>query len=323
MAGVQKNGKLAPRVRIGATSQPPIPPCTLHHQLRSMLVDTKMTLRHCAQLLGLSTTTLRVEATRLGLQVSTRPKVLTQARLGALRAALVSTTTLKILAQRHVTSVVSLYRILRMHPDVASARDKLIMEQKRDIKRKRFSLGCRNTFVRKLPDYPWLYKHDRKWLGEMIATTLKRKAFPATRIDWKKRDQAFSTAVMKHSQQLYTTQKPVRVTKASIGRSMRKLSILEKHLLRLPLTAQALAENVESTENFQCRRLRWAALQVRQYHPTPSSWMLLRVAGLRSAGTGEVSKVLDELINEAQADVIQKKPYVPAIGARHEFKRQQ
>ncbi|MEJ2795285.1 TnsD family Tn7-like transposition protein [Iodobacter sp. LRB] len=303
MTSSYKNKKPLPQTSIQSTSSLPKPSCVLSEQLRSMLVEDKKSLRHCAQLLGQSVTTLRVEATRLGLQVPSRPKTLNPSKLAELRTVLASTTSLNTLAQRHETSVVSLYRILRMYPDVAIARDKLISAREQEIRRKRFSLGCQKMLARGLPDYAWLYKHDRQWLSETIATTPKKKTVSATRIDWGMRDREFAEAVMKHSRQLYAIQKPVWVTKASIGRSMRKRSLLEKYLLRLPLTAQALAANIESIEDFQCRRLQWAALQVKQLHPAPLPWMLLRIAGLKYAGSGKVSKVLDELLNEAH-DVI-------------------
>lgn len=307
VVGVHIDRKPASQTGFQTTSQPLMPSCTLSQQLRSMLVENKHSLRHCAQLLGQSITTLRVEATRLEIPISTRPKILNKAKLATLRTALTSTTPLKTLAQRFETSVVSLYRILRMHPDVACVREQLIFERERSVRRKRFSLGCQKSFSRGLPDYAWLFKHDRQWLSETVATAPKKKTIPAARIDWDKRDQAFAEAVMKHSKQLYAIHKPVWVTKASIGRSIRNLSILEKHLLKLPLTAKALVASIESTEDFQCRRLRWAALQVKEYHPVAPAWLLLRVSGLKPPVTGKVLNVLDQLVNEAQADVIQEK----------------
>jgi len=296
MVCATEDRKSASQVRVESTSQPPTPSSALHQQLRSMLVDNKNSLRRCAQQLGLTTTTLRIEATRLGIQVSTRPKALTEARLATLREALTSTIPLKTLAQRYQVSVISLYRILRMYPDVANARIQCIFERERNARRKKFSRGLQTSFARRLPDYAWLHKHDRPWLTQAIKAAPKKKIIPATRIKWDKRDQAFAEAVKKHSEQLYAMQKPIQVTRASIGRSMRQRPILEKHLFKLPLTVQALAASIESTEDFQCRRLQWAALQTKDYHPAAPAWLLLRVAGLKTSITGKLLQVLEELL---------------------------
>jgi len=77
---------------------------------------------------------------------------------------------------------------------------------------------------------------------------------------------------------------------------MRQRPILEKHLFKLPLTVQALAASIESTEDFQCRRLQWAALQTKDYHPAAPAWLLLRVAGLKTSITGKLLQVLEELL---------------------------
>lgn len=274
---------------------PEVPSNTLGQKLKSMLVEDKQSLRQCARLLGQSITTLRIEAAILGIKVSTRPKILNEIKLATLRKALASAQPLQALAQRHQVSEVSLYRILRMHPDITQAREQLIFERERDRRRKIFFLGCQTSFARRLPDYHWLHKHDRQWLTQVINTAPQKNILSVARLDWNKRDLLFSEAVKTCSKQLYAIQKPVRISKASIGRKMRNLPILEKHLTKLPLTSEALSANIESVEDFQCRRLRWAAQQILTQRQSIPSWLLLRIAGLKPPLSGKVLHLSNDL----------------------------
>ncbi len=75
--------------------------------------------------------------------------------------------------------------------------------------------------------------------------------------------------------------KPVQITVSAIAREIGQLANVQKHLHRLPLTAQVLAEVVENREEFAVRQVWWAAECFRQEHISPQEWQLIRRANLR------------------------------------------
>ena len=75
--------------------------------------------------------------------------------------------------------------------------------------------------------------------------------------------------------------KPVQITVSASARGIGQLANFQKHLDRLPLTAQVLAEVVENREEFAVRRVWWAAKCFRQEHISPQEWQLIRRANLR------------------------------------------
>jgi hypothetical protein len=284
-----------PKSRAPKPCDPPPPVQAMEQRLSKLIVEDKKSLRQCAQILKLSVTTLRIEATRLGIDVLTRPKILKENQLETLRQALLSTTSLKSIAQIHLVSVVSLYRILRMYPEVAQPREKLIFEMERSKRRANFIAGNKKLFARNLPDYAWLYRNDRDWLTHSIKSAPKKSLTSKPRIDWGRRDTKFVEDIQNYSKQLYDAPKPVHVTKAALGRKLNALSMLEKHLSKLPLTAIALDQAIETREQFQCRRLKWAAQHILiEQHSVPK-WMLLRVAGLRPDISGPILSLANSL----------------------------
>lgn len=267
----------------------------LAFQLRCLLVDQKYSLQRCAKILGRSVTTLRIEAARTGLPVSVKPKILGEGKLAVLRKELASTTPLRVLAEHWNVSVVSLYRVLRMYPDIALVRKRLIFEEERNERRDRFLSQSMKSHARRLPDYAWLHRNDREWLTQALSAGTKRILERSTRINWSNRDRQFARDVDRFGQRLLKLEKPVRITRALLGRTMGKLTILEKHIQKLPLTAAALAKNVETTKQFQSRRLLWAAKKILTDQPSAPAWLLLRVAGIRPKMAEEILPLVREL----------------------------
>ncbi|WP_423680476.1 TnsD family Tn7-like transposition protein [Undibacterium sp. WLHG33] len=269
----------------------------LSQSLHIMLIQKNYSLRHCAQHLGLSVTTLRVEAERLGFSVDKRPQKLNDATVAVLLIALESTSLLEDIAKKYECSTVSLYRLLRMHPDVAIKRRYLIFDYERNVRRNRFSVGHTRAHARDLPDYIWLYRHDRLWLLQAIGNPPQKSNVRNSRINWAERDAVLAEAVSRHSQMLYALEKPVRITKSSIGRSIGNLAAMEKHLAKLPFTAATLNSQIETIEQFQCRRLQWAKLQLSARQEYVRRWQLIRLAGLKPPFSKVVAWLLDSIAN--------------------------
>ncbi|MGO4548018.1 TnsD family Tn7-like transposition protein [Paenibacillus sp. 2TAB23] len=121
-----------------------------------------------------------------------------------------------------------------------------------------------------------------------------RLASGYVRIDWEKRDLALSWEVEEACKTLLDERdtKPVRITIASIGKRIGRLSLLEKHKEKLPVTIGILSNYLESVEQFQIRRVRWAVEQMKDEFPI-KRWKLVRKAGLRPGYSQTVSEVLE------------------------------
>lgn len=77
-------------------------------------------------------------------------------------------------------------------------------------------------------------------------------------VDWCARDRAMAERVeLADAAILETSRLPLRVTLNEIGRYTGNASWLDKHLARLPRTAELLFQVLESTAAFETRRLAW------------------------------------------------------------------
>lgn len=61
--------------------------------------------------------------------------------------------------------------------------------------------------------------------------------------------------------------KPIRIRVATVGKRIGKLSMLEKHKDKLPITMNTLSNYLETVSQFQIRRVRWAAEQMHDEWP--------------------------------------------------------
>jgi hypothetical protein len=88
------------------------------------------------------------------------------------------------------------------------------------------------------------------------------------------------------------------VTLSAIIKDVGRQSWLERYLHKLPLTAQALAEDVESYEDHLVRRLKWAAGCFHDEGVVPTRIKLLRHAGehRRIAESQKVRECIDAIL---------------------------
>lgn len=138
-----------------------------------------------------------------------------------------------------------------------------------------------NKLREKIPDvFIWLYRNDKAWLKEHSPIKCIAKNSPSY-IDWTLRDKQLAQAVKETAIYLKTLPgRPVCVSFASIGRTIGQLALLQQHIDKLPLTAEALAESVETRENFAVRRVIWAAEKYREERLHPTKWQLIKYAGV-------------------------------------------
>jgi hypothetical protein len=104
--------------------------------------------------------------------------------------------------------------------------------------------------------YAWLYRNDRDWLNE---NSPKKQSNPNKnyRVDWNKRDLETLTEIKKLMLTINYRSRPKRITKRYLAVAIGKLSIIEKHLDKLPVTKLFIESNVESHEKYRERLSNW------------------------------------------------------------------
>ncbi|MNI61922.1 hypothetical protein D3C73_1172140 [compost metagenome] len=94
---------------------------------------------------------------------------------------------------------------------------------------------------------------------------------------------------------------PQKVTVNSIARAIviKGLSnkIIKESLNKLPATKELIQNSIESTQEYQIRRLLWAAGKVKD-KGIVSGWQLLKLAGLNNPLRQPVQRIFDELLNK-------------------------
>ena len=125
--------------------------------------------------------------------------------------------------------------------------------------------------------YDWLGRHDRAW---RTANTPRRAKYrdnlgdqrPNYQAVWTARDAEYAPQVCAAATRIRATIPPERVTVTSLSRDLfpSKEWFLSAHLAKLPSTAQIVAEETESREQFQIRRIAWVATVYQDEHHLPT-----------------------------------------------------
>lgn len=141
----------------------------------------------------------------------------------------------------------------------------------------------------------WLYNNDKEWLMANLPSR-KPKKISSSCVDWESRDTQLAEAVRLSALRLKNVSGcPVRITKTEIAHELGQPNLAKQPLNKLPLTTQALAEVIESLEEFAIRRIRWATDCYLQEKVYPKHWQLNNRAGLsaNTAALPQVKKALD------------------------------
>jgi hypothetical protein len=147
--------------------------------------------------------------------------------------------------------------------------------------------------------YTWLYRHDSGWLKENCP---KRKVGirSAKLVDWDKRDKEILEQVREQVRKIYEYRgKPQRITVWRIGININKLTLLQKHLHRLPKTKEYLLTYIESVEDIQVRRIKWA-IQELSKSGRLKIWEVVRKAGLNEKDSKKYNELISELIRKEE-----------------------
>ncbi len=105
--------------------------------------------------------------------------------------------------------------------------------------------------------YAWLRRLDSEWLEAHLPKPRKNNGSPS--VDWESRDVQLEKAVRQSAIRLKSaTGCPAKITRRAIGRDINQLGLIQSYLNKLPLTAQALNEVVETREEYAVRCTQWA-----------------------------------------------------------------
>jgi hypothetical protein len=152
--------------------------------------------------------------------------------------------------------------------------------------------------------YHWLSVHDKEWLHSHLPPS-RENAEVSNRVDWESRDARVAEAIGPAALRIKTAAgRPTRVTAwAIILESGESANLLNEPIIkRLPRTAQALKEAVETRDQFTIRRIKWAAESFRTEGVSPSRmklWGRVRV-GKWSQLPPEVAAVFEEVWRSLQ-----------------------
>ncbi|MBM0744582.1 hypothetical protein JOY44_23735 [Phormidium sp. CLA17] len=158
------------------------------------------------------------------------------------------------------------------------------------------------TALRRLAPAPyiWLYRHDREWLNQNSPLT-QRPVYENNRVNWQERDEQILTQLREAVQRLLSIEKPIRITVSKVAKAIGQVALIEQHLDQMPQTKTYLDSVVESIEDYQIRRVRWAATLLDQRGEEVLSWKVVRMAGLRPDYSEKVKRAISQL--DQQIDV--------------------
>jgi len=156
-----------------------------------------------------------------------------------------------------------------------------------------FGAGVSKTAMRQQAPatYTWLYRHDKVWL-DAHSPARKISIVSARRVDWDKRDESVLAEAQTAVRELLKLQPPVRVTVSKVGKAINLMALLEQHSDKLPLTRAYLKTVTESQEQFQIRRVEWAATMLNAQSKVVKEWEIVRLAGLGKTYSDKVGEAV-------------------------------
>lgn len=132
-----------------------------------------------------------------------------------------------------------------------------IKDGERQARRAAFSSSL-NMKCHEKPGYQWLYRNDRGWLAQYVST------HPFIRITselvgWDARDLALARELLIARGQILSTQgKPLKVTRAALGRRIAHSHDFLRRPDKFPVSTRLMNDMLESNHDHQIRKINWA-----------------------------------------------------------------
>lgn len=145
--------------------------------------------------------------------------------------------------------------------------------------------------------YAWHYRNNRSWLKEN-SPRVSEKVTINKRVDWEKRDLKILKEIKKVISNLYSIEKSLYVNKTIVAKSIGKLSLIEKNIDKLPRSKEFLVENIETREQYQIRKIKWACEKIFSVEEFIVQWKIKRLAGLKNELNPNLEKTFYEEIEK-------------------------
>jgi hypothetical protein len=142
--------------------------------------------------------------------------------------------------------------------------------------------------------YFWLYKNDRDWLSDY--SPIRKSVTILIRVNWEQRDEEIAAKVSEVANSLKMN-RTIRISKNEIGRQIGCLSLLTKKLDKMPMTKCELDKVVETTEQFQLRRIDLCIQEMKQTHHIIKPWRVAKMAGLSTNSYNQLKEFIINQIN--------------------------
>lgn len=113
--------------------------------------------------------------------------------------------------------------------------------------------------------------------------------------DWAAIDAKYKFKITESTTLIKQAMPPIRVTLAEIERRTCQRGWLAKRLHKLPKSKGTLKRVIETTENFQMRRIGWAKNQLEQSGASIDGWRIARLAGLKPKSYELITRYLQQL----------------------------
>jgi len=123
--------------------------------------------------------------------------------------------------------------------------------------------------------------------------TVPRKLQRRPRYDWVEIDRGWVAKLNAWVIVVLEEIPPVRITIAELERRIGKRDWLLKRRQRLPSTMEFLGQVVETTEDFQLRRVHWVIAELERRGDQVRAWQVMRAAGLRSDKMGAIKAIIE------------------------------
>lgn len=140
--------------------------------------------------------------------------------------------------------------------------------------------------------YSWLYRYDREWLDQN-SPPVQKPIYVNNRVNWQERDEQILAQVQETVQELMAAEKPIRITASRVAKAIGQLALIEQHLDQMPQAKAYLESVTESIEDYQIRRVQWAAETLDRQGESVEQWKVIRLAGLKPGYSENVERAIE------------------------------
>lgn len=154
----------------------------------------------------------------------------------------------------------------------------------------------------------YLYRHDKEWLFNKLRPIQKHINEVKT-VNWNQRDKQYTREIKTLYNQLWMSEKPIRITMSLLGKRLGVLANLERHLDKLPITHSLLKEITENVGQFQVRRCYKIIDKLQDEVGIVKLWQVQRLAGIKSKDFKKIRPILELYLQREQGGIDEQQRY--------------